>query len=755
MTLTRRQLLESAAATAALAAIGDFTPLGDAIAQSAPADKWTKSVCRYCGTGCGLYIGSKGDKVVAVKGDKDNHNAGFLCLKGFLLPQIMNTPDRLKTPLIRKGGKLVPATWEEAMTLVASRFRESIEKNGPDSVAFYGSGQGQTEETYVANKLFKAGIRTNNVEGNPRLCMASAVGGYTTTFGKDEPMGPYEDMDYADVFFIIGANPAEAHPILFQRIVRRKNAKKATKVIVLDPRRTPTSRIADLHITFIPGTDLAILNAMAHVLITEKMVDEQFIRDHVVFGEGAEANKTWADFKAHVAHFTPEQAAKLSGCRAQDIVTAARWFGEAGKNAMSLWCMGLNQRTKGVWANNMVHNLHLITGKIGLPGSTTFSLTGQPNACGGVRDGGALSHLLPYGRVVANEKHRAEMEALWKVPAGTLNPKPGLATIDMFRALEEGKIKCMYIMCTNPGQSLPNVDRYRKAMAKEDVFLVVADTYHPTRTTELADVVLPAALWAEKEGVYGCAERRYQLMEQAVKPMGEAKPDFAILVDLAKRLGHGDLVKGLNSPTDIWNEILPLTKGTAYDFTGMTRERLRASHGMLWPVPNEKHPGTKRRYVRGEDPFVPADHPTRMKFYGRPDGKAVVWLRPYKPAEEITDAEYPYWLTTGRVIEHWHTSTMTKQCKELVHANFETMAEMHPADARKLGVNAGDKVRLTSRRGSGEFRVKITDEKAYPGLVFLHMHDHNRLCNVLTIDAVDPGSKQPEFKIAAIKIQKV
>jgi len=753
VTLTRRQLIESAAAASALAALGGFLPISDAFAQSPAADKWTKSVCRYCGTGCGLYVGTKGGKVVAVQGDKDNHNAGFLCLKGALLPQIMNAPDRLKHPLIRKNGKLVKASWDEAMTLVASKFKEAIETHGPDSVAFYGSGQALTEETYVANKLFKAGIGTNNVEGNPRLCMASAAAGYVTTFGKDEPMGLYEDVDYADVFFIIGSNTAEAHPIIFQRVVRRKEANKRTKVIVLDPRRTPTSRIADLHITFNPGTDIAILNSMAQVLISEKMLDEQFIKDHLVFGEGAEANKAWEDFKAHVANFTPEKAALIAGCRAEDIVTAARWFGEAGRNTMSLWCMGLNQSSKGVWANNLVHNLHLITGKIGLPGSTPFSLTGQPNACGGVRDVGALSHQLPYGRLVANEKHRAEMEKLWNVPAGTISARPSPATIDMFRALEEGKIKVMYIMCTNPGQSLPNVDRYRKAMLRTDNFVVAAEAFHPTRTSELADVVLPAALWAEKEGVYGCGERRYQLLEQSVQPLGEARPDFEILCDLGRRLGHGGLVSKFKTPTDIWNEILPLTKGTAYDFTGMTRERLRSSHGMLWPVPHEKHPGTKRRYARGDDPLVPLDHGTRMKFYGRPDGKAVVWIRPYKPAAEIADAEYPYWLTTGRILEHWHTSTMTKNVKELVQT-IEAMAEIHPGDAEKLGISTGDKVRLTSRRGSGMFRAKVVDEKSRPGLVFVHMHDPERMCNVLTIDAVDPLSKQPEFKICSIRIEK-
>lgn len=752
MKVTRRRLIQTTAAASALAALGDLSKGFEAFAQG-PDENWVKSVCRYCGTGCGVYIGTRGGKVFAVKGDKQNHNQGFVCLKGALLAQVVNAPDRLLHPLVRKNGKLVRASWDEAMALVAANFRESIDKYGPDSVGFYGSGQGMTEETYVANKLFKAGIRTNNVEGNPRLCMASAVGGYLTSFGKDEPMGTYDDIDYADVILLIGSNTAEAHPIIFQRIVRRKNTNKATKVIVMDPRRTPTSRVADLHISFTPGTDLAILNAMAHVLVKDGLVDEEFIKTHLTFGHGAEANKTWDNYKAFIENFTPEKAAAIANCNAADIVTAARWFGEKGKPAMSMWTMGLNQRTAGVWANNLVHNLHLLTGKIGTPGSTPFSLTGQPNACGGVRDGGALSHILPYGRLVANDKHRAEMEKLWGVAEGTLAPKPGLATIDLFRALEEGKVKSMMVMCTNPGQSLPNVGRYRKAMQKEGAFLVVLDSFHPTRTTELADVVLPAAFWSEKEGVYGCAERRYQLMEQAVRPAGESRPDFEILCDFGRRLGYGDLVN-FKSPADIWNEILSLAKGTAYDFSGMTRDRLKKAHGLFWPMPTANHPGTRLRYVKGSDPFVPTDHPHRIKFYGRPDNKAVVWMRPYKPAAEVVDAEYPFWYTTGRNIEHWHTGTMTKNCKELVHANYESMAEMHPDDAKKLGVKTGDKVRLTSRRGSEVFRAKVTDG-SQKNLVFVNMHDPDHMCNLITIDAVDPVSKQPEFKICAIKVEKV
>ncbi|HET7826861.1 MAG TPA: molybdopterin dinucleotide binding domain-containing protein, partial [Anaeromyxobacter sp.] len=328
----------------------------------------------------------------------------------------------------------------------------------------------------------------------------------------------------------------------------------------------------------------------------------------------------------------------------------------------------------------------------------------------------------------------------------------GKATMDLFQALEKGDLAVLYVMTTNPGQSLPNVNRYRKALEARKAFLVVSEAFHPTRTSELADVVLPAALWAEKEGVYGCTERRYQLLEQAVRPAGEARPDFAILCDLARRLGHGALLPW-RTPADAWEEILALCKGTAYDFSGMTRAALRDAHGLLWPLPSPGHPGTKRRYVKGEDPLVPTDHPGRVKFYGRPSGKAVVWLRPQQPPAEVPDADYPFFYTTGRVIEHWHTATMTRNCKELRDASLEAVAELHTADGKKLGVATGDLVRVTSRRGAETFRARLVDG-GLPGVVFVHMHDAERMCNRITIDAVDPISKQPEFKICAVRVEK-
>lgn len=750
MELSRRELLKLGAAMVAAAAVGVKLPVSKAEAAAAEGvvDGWTKTVCRFCGTGCGVMVGVKGGKVVAVKGDTENPvNRGFVCMKGYFLPKILYAEDRLKYPLIRKGDKFVRASWDEALDLVAGKFKEAIEKYGPDSVAYYGSGQALTEESYIANKLFKGGIGTNNVEGNPRTCMASAVVGYITTFGKDEPMGSYEDLDYADCYFIIGANMAEQHPILFRRIAQRKAKNPNVKVIVADPRYTPTNRIADLSLRFVPGTDLAILNAMANVIVQENLVNQEFIKEYVTFMRGEE-KVGLEEYVQFLADYTPEKVAEVSGAPAEQIRQAALYFAKAG-GTVSLWTMGLNQRTRGVWVNNLVHNLHLITGQICRPGATPFSLTGQPNACGGVRDTGALSHALPAGRVIANPQHRAEIEAAWGLPAGKIAAKPGLHTMAMFQALEEGKIKAMLILCTNPGQSLPSLERYRKAM-NGDSFVVVTEAYHPTRTSELADVVLPAAMWVEKEGVYGCGERRYQYMAKMVDPPGEARPDVWILTELARRLGHEKLIP-YRSAQEVWDEWRTLSKTSVYNFYGMPYERLKKERGLLWPCPTEDHPGTKRRYVKGEDPLVKGDKP--IEFYGRPDKRAVVYLRPQMPPAEVVDAEYPFYLTTGRVIEHWHTGTMTMKVPELRRAVSNAFVEINPADAKRLGIREGDPVKLTSRRGSLVLEAKVID-RPREGLVFAPFFDAQRLVNLLTNDTVDADSKEMEFKICAVKVER-
>jgi nitrate reductase NapA len=770
MNITRRELLKYSAAMAAAAAIGLDLPYPTDAGAAQDVSKWTKGVCRYCGAGCGVYVGTKGGKVVAVKGDKDNWNKGFLCVKGYYLPSILYTADRVKTPLLKKGDRFEKISWKEAMDLMVDKFAAAYRQN-PNSIAYYGSGQSYTEESYIMTKLFKGGLGTNNTDGNPRLCMASAAVGYVSSFGKDEPMGSYDDIYHASCFFIIGSNMAEAHPVLFRIVNERKKKGEDVKIIMVDPRRTLSARIADLHLSFVPGNDLAILNAMAHVIIKEGLYDKRFVEAHTVFkkvvdpGPPPKIEKTtWDEYVKFIEEYTPEMAERVSGCPKEDIVKAARWFATS-KATMSLWTMGLNQRTRGVWVNNLMHNLHLLTGQICRPGATPFSLTGQPNACGGVRDGGLLSHLLPYGRLVANEAHRAEMEKFWGVPAGRISPTPGLTAVDMFRAFGKDEVKAMWIACTNPGQSLPNVDAYRKGMAGNDTFLVVSETYHPTKTSELADLVLPAALWVEKEGTYGQSERRYQFVEKCVDPPGEARGDFDAMLEFANRLmaevgraEEGRRMFSFKDTEDCWNELRLASEGTAYDFMGMTRKRMKEAHGIQWPAPAEDHPGTTRRYTaKYGDTLVRKFDPSAsdISFYGaKPDGnRAAIWLRPHKGAAEPVDAEYQFYLTTGRQIEHWHTGTMTLNVPELKRSAPAAYAEIHPNDARRLGVSDKQKVRLVSRRGEIVLEARVSDVTR-EGLVFVPMHYPESMINSLTNDAYDGLSKQPEYKICAIKVQR-
>lgn len=750
MKITRREFLKCTAASSAMMAIG--VPFSFAATKEKSVDHWVKGVCRFCGTGCGVMVGVKNKKAVTVKGDPNNHNAGFLCLKGALMTPIIYAKERVTEPLIRKNGKLVPATWDEALDLTASKFKDALKKYGPKSVAYYGSGQALTEETYLASKIFKAGLKSNNVEGNPRLCMASAVGGYVTTFGKDEPSGTYDDIDAATCLFIIGSNTSECHPILFKRIAARKQADPNVKIIVVDPRKTNTARIADMHVSFKPGTDLAILNSMAYVIIQEELDNYRFHSKYVNFMDNKKNKLTFKDYQKFLEDYTPEKAEKLSGVPASTIKKMAKIFAESSAT-MSLWTMGINQRIRGVWANNLIHNLHLLTGHIGKPGATPLSLTGQPNACGGVRDTGGLSHLLPAGRLIKKKEHRNEMEKLWGLPKDSITPKPGYHTIALFKALGEGKIKALLILCTNPAQSLPNVNKYRKAMARKDNFIALIETFSDAETMKFADVVFPPSFWCEREGVYGCSERRYALISKAIDPPGQCRPSVSILVDLAKRIGVDPKLVPYKNSADVWKEWRMVARPTPYNFWGITRERLRKESGIRWPCPTENHPGTKIRYVRGEDPNIPNDYPKKYHFYGKPDGKAVIWFRPYKGAAEEPDAQYPFVLTTGRVIDHWHTGTMTMKVPELRRSFPKAYVEVNKQDAKKMGIQNGDNVLLETRRDKMVFQARVSDV-CRKGLVFVPWFDANLMINKLTKDAFDPGSKQPEFKICAVKVSK-
>jgi nitrate reductase NapA len=744
----RREFLYFLGGLGAANAIGLGTWLTlEALVPKGNADEYHKSVCRYCGTGCGIRVGLRDGQISDIRGDELAHNRGVICVKGATLGSLPHIPGRLTNPKIRRNGKLVDASWDEAMGLVARTFQEAMRASGPNAVAFYGSGQLYIEESYTANKLFKAGIRTNNVDSNARLCMASAAAGYTQVYGKDEPPGCYEDMDHADCFFLIGANMFECHPPLFERIQRRRRLHQETTLICVDPRRTRTAEHADVHLAPVPGADLLLLNAMAQVICAEHLCDEGFIDRHVRFSDGAKT-VDFAAFQEFLKRYTPEAVEAELGIAAERIRATAFRFARS-KATMSLWTMGINQRTQGVFLNNMLNGLHLLTGQIGRPGATPFSLTGQCNACGGVRDTGALAHLLPNGRVVANPKHRTEVEELWGVPHGTLSAQPGYDAVSLFRAMEDGKVKAALVMCTNPAQSLPAAMRYRAAMEK--CFLVVAEVVEDSETAKLANVLLPAALWVEKEGVYGQGERRYQLIEKLLEPPGQCRSDLQILVDLADRLGHGELIKA-RTPEQVWDEYRQFSTRSYYNFAGMTRARLRQEHGLLWPCPTESHPGTPRRYVEGSDPFVSSG--AGMEFYGNPDRKAIIFLRPYVPSPEQPSKEYPLLLTTGRVLEQWHTGTMTDRIAELAKTSGLAKIELNEQDAHDLKLGAGDTVEVASKFGTVRGTASVTNGPRR-GVVFASFWDVRLLVNQVVADNVDATSKEPEFKVTAVRVRKV
>ena len=749
--LSRRELLKLIGAAGVGSVLtGSLTGCGP-LWERQPAvdvDTWHKGVCRFCGTGCGVQIGTRNGQIVDVKGDEYAHNRGRLCIKGILNRDILYVEDRAMHPLIRENGSLRQASWEEAMTRVAEGFRTAIDEDGPQSIAFYGSGQLYTQESYTANKLFKAGIGSNHVDGNPRLCMASAAAGYISTFGADEPMGCYEDIDHADCFFITGSNTAECHPIVWDRIRDRKRSQPDTTIIVVDPRTTRTARHADMHLPITPGTDVALYNGMIQQFIELGAIDKEMVDQYLTFKDGTAggAGRTYDDLVQHAARYPPERVGNICGISARQVREAAFQFADAGAS-MSIWTMGLNQQSQGTACNRLVNAMHLLTGHIGRPGATPFSLTGQPNAGGGVRDAGALAHALPAGRKIASAEDRREIEELWGVEPGSIHPEPGFDAVSMFEAMGTGDVRACLVMCTNPAQSLPNAEQYRTAM--DEAFLVVSDAIHPTETTKFADVVLPAAMWAEKgPGIFSQSERRYHAVPQIVDPPGEARPDLDILVDLATRLGHDDVITA-QTYEDVWEEWRKISAHSYYDFSGMTMERLRKERGLLWPCPSEDHPGTCRRYVPDADPL--AEGSGRFDFYGRDDGRAVIWLEEQEPPAEARTESFPLILTTGRVYEHWHTATITGALEELDDVDIDVLV-IHPSDARNRDIEDGDPVIVDSRRGSVELVAKLSSDIA-SGVVFSTFHSPNHLVNRAVNDELDPSSKQPEFKVSAVAVR--
>jgi nitrate reductase (cytochrome) len=839
MKLTRREFIKANAVVAAAGVAGMAVPGALAIAQANVKDgvRWDKGVCRYCGTGCGVLVGVKDGRVVATQGDPDAPvNKGLACIKGYFLAKIMYGKDRLTQPLLRmkdgkfaKDGEFKPVSWNTAFDVMAEKCKATLKAKGPTAVGMFGSGQWTIWEGYAANKLFKAGFRSNNLDPNARHCMASAVVGFMRTFGIDEPMGCYDDIESADAFVLWGSNMAEMHPILWSRIADRRLTAKQVRINVLSTFNHRTAELADSELIFKPQSDLAILNYICNHIIQSGAVNEDFVKKHVNFAIGvtdigyglrpnhpleqAAGNNGYPgadgkpkgdpnnsrpigfdEFKAFVAEYTLDKAHEISGVAKDKLEALARTYADPKTKVMSLWTMGFNQHTRGTWANNMIYNVHLLVGKIAEPGNGPFSLTGQPSACGTAREVGTFAHRLPADMVVTNPKHREIAEKLWKLPAGTIGDKPGYHAVLQSRMLKDGKLNFYWTTTTNNMQAGPNINgETYPGFRNPENFIVVSDCY-PTVTAMAADLILPSAMWMEKEGAFGNAERRTQFWRQQVKAPGEAKSDLWQYIEFAKRFkveevwpaelldkmpehkgktlydvlyANGQVNRfpltqiasgfdndeskalGYYLQKGLFEEYAAFGRGHAHDLADF--DSYHKARGMRWPVVEGKE--TLWRFREGYDPYVKKGEGVR--FYGKPDGRAVIFALPWQPAAEQPDKDYDLWLCTGRVLEHWHTGSMTRRVPELYRAMPDAWLYMNPEDAKKRGLTRGDTVTVATRRGEISTRVETSGRnKPPPGLVFVPFFDEMRLVNKLTLDATCPLSKETDFKKCACKVVK-
>jgi nitrate reductase NapA len=848
MLTTRREFIKTSAIAATAAAAGVTIPgVNEALAQAgAAADgvRWDKGVCRYCGTGCGVLVGVKDGRVVATQGDPDAPvNKGLNCIKGYFLAKIQYGKDRLTTPLLRmkdgkfdKNGEFTPVSWKQAFDVMEEKCKATLKAKGPTAVGMFGSGQWTIWEGYAANKLFKAGFRSNNIDPNARHCMASAVAGFMRTFGADEPMGVYDDTEHADAFVLWGSNMAEMHPVLWSRITDRRLTAKHVKIFVLTTFSHRSSELADVELVFKPQTDLAILNYICNYIIQTNAVNQDFVQKHVSFRRGvtdigyglrpnhplevgagnngypgadgkpkgnpdASSPMTFDEFKAFVAEYTADKVSALSGVPKDKLEALAKAYADPKTKVTSYWTMGFNQHTRGTWVNNMVYNAHLLVGKISEPGNSPFSLTGQPSACGTAREVGTFAHRLPADMVVMNPEHRKVAEKVWKLPDRTISGQIGYHAVLQDRMLKDGRLNFYWTTTTNNMQAGPNMNTERyPGFRNPENFIVVSDAY-PTVTALAADLILPSAMWTEKEGAYGNAERRGQFWRQQVKAPGEARSDLWQYLEFAKRFKveevwpeeliakmpeyrgktlydvlyangvvnrfppselervNGFAIKGYrNDESDAFGYYVQKGLFEEYRQFGLGKAKdlgefdlYHRARGLRWPVVDGKE--TLWRYREGYDPYVKKGEGVR--FYGKPDGKAWVFALPYQPAAESPDAEYDLWLCTGRVLEHWHTGTMTRRVAELHRAFPEAWVFMNPEDAKKRGLARGDTVKLVSRRGEVTTRVETRGRNRMPpGLVFVPFFDEGRLVNKLTLDATCPISKETDFKKCAVKVVK-
>ena len=830
MKLSRRDVLKAQAAATAAAAANMSLPAG--AANLAPREdiemKWSKAPCRFCGTGCGVMVGVKEGRVVATHGDMQAEvNRGINCVKGYFLSKIMYGQDRLTQPMMRmrdgayhKDGQFQPVTWDQAFDEMAKQWKRVIKEKGPEAVGMFGSGQWTMFEGYAATKLMRAGFRSNNLDPNARHCMASAAVTFIRTFGSDEPMGCYDDFEHADAFVLWGSNMAEMHPVLWTRLTDRRLSHPDCKVAVLSTFEHRSTDLADLNIIFKPGSDLAILNYIANHIIQNGAVNREFVEKYTNFrmantdiGYGLRPDHTLEQRAQHaqdaavskpsnfeeyaklVSEYTVEKASELSGVPKDRLEALAKLYADPKVKVMSLWTMGFNQHVRGVWANHMVYNLHLLTGKISEPGNSPFSLTGQPSACGTAREVGTFAHRLPADMQVTNAEHRKIVETGWKIPPGTLPDKVGFHAVQQDRMLKDGKLNAYWIMVNNNLQTAPNTNNETyPGYRNPNNFIVVSDAY-PTVTAMAADLILPAAMWVEKEGAYGNAERRTQFWHQLVKAPGDARSDLWQLVEFSKRFkveevwpeahlaktpelrgktlyeilfANGQVNKfgldqidpdydnddakhfGFYIQKGLFEEFATFGHGHGHDYAPFdTYHKVR---GLRWPVVDGNE--TKWRYREGFDPYV--EKGAGLQFYGNPDKRANIMGAPYEPPAESPDQDYDLWLVTGRVLEHWHSGSMTLRVPELYKAFPGAVTFMHPDDAKERNIRRGQEVRIQSRRGEVRSRVETRGRNRPPrGVVFVPFFDASQLINKVTLDATDPISKQTDFKKCAVKVVPV
>ena len=797
--MQRREFLKLSAMSAATVAAGRIAhaeqggAVDPDILAGAEGVTWRKAPCRFCGTGCSVQVGVRDGRVVSIAGDRLGAvNSGLLCAKGYHVGLALYGADRLTQPLLRRGDQQVPISWDEAIDIAAQR----INRN-PNGFAYYGSGQWTIVEGFVAQKFMKGGLGVNHIDPNARLCMASAVTGFISTYGVDEPASCYDDFDRADVIITWGNNPAEMHPILFSRFIDRRSRGQRVELIDIGTRRTRTTGFADRYLEFKPHTDLAIANGIMALLLERGTFNREFVESHCNFRVDEDSPSLrggpmeFDDFRRRIAPYTPERVEEISGVPAAEIRHLAGLFGNMDKRITSIWCMGVNQHTRGTAMNRLIHGVHLLSGHWGREGDGPQSLTGQPSACGTAREVGTLSHALPGGRVVANEAHRQQCEDLWNVPRGRINGTPGKHTVAMWDSFctpndeEGGDIDTIWVQVTNPGQTLPNAHRLFDPFRRhEGKFLIVSDAY-PTVTTRAADLVLPSAMWIEKNGVFGNSERRTQQWFKMVDPPGEARDDAWQTIAVARRLfdlgnegmrdRDGQFLfriendEGQEVPIWDWNHYYDLNVDERIfeqyrGFTTLKHKDIAPyseyvnARGLRWPVV-EGDDGvwreTRYRFVEGEDSYVEQGRGFQFYHSTSSDDKAQIWFHDYEDPPESPDEEYPFWLCTGRVLEHWHTGSMTMRIPQLRRAMPNAYVEVNRADAARHRIGNGDMVLVETRRGSIELPAWIDGRGQPPrGTLFVPFFDERLLINELTLHDFDPISKQPDYKKCAARVRR-